>query len=54
MKHILRYITVSETASVGVDIAATTGFTSTRSMPVSTTDKPMNMVTVFPTVRDAS
>ena len=49
----VRYCTVPETASDGVDITDTMGFTQSSSAAISTRDKTINRVTVLPMLRAA-
>ena len=46
-------MTVSKTASAGVDITDTMGFTSTSKSTITAADTPINKVMVFPTVSAA-
>ena len=48
IKHTVRYETVPETASSGVDMTDTIPRTEKRRIPVRTSDKTINSVTVLP------
>ena len=49
IKHIVRYVTVPETASFGMPITPTRGLTRIRSSIVHTAESVMNKVIVLPT-----